>query len=36
MLAGLITAGVVMTLLFILGTVFYINKAYAKKWDKDE
>ena len=36
MLAGLITAGVAMTLVFVLGTVFYINKAYSKKWDKDD
>jgi hypothetical protein len=31
MLAGLITAGIAMTLVFILGTVFYINKAYARE-----
>jgi hypothetical protein len=36
MLSGLITAGVIMCLVFILGTVYYINKAYSKKWEHDD
>jgi hypothetical protein len=36
MLAGLIAGGIIMSLVFIGGTILYINKAYSKKWEEDD
>ncbi|MEY4480445.1 MAG: hypothetical protein RLZZ267_1123 [Bacillota bacterium] len=36
MLSGLIAGGIIMSLIFIGGTVLYINKAYSKKWEEEE
>jgi hypothetical protein len=36
MLSGLIAGGIIMSLVFIGGTILYINKAYSKKWEEDD
>lgn len=36
MLSGLIAGGIIMSLVFIGGTILYINKAYSKKWEEND